>query len=138
MNHKEMRKALKDAGHHVPRANVAVEAAYASAFNTDKIEAIPEKKPVNNKANIYTYVGSGDTPPHIVNFLGRQSFVRGIPMEVTDEMILRKIVNHPCFVAGAADPEAMHKSDQEYARLAASIRQRDREMDQAEARRNKT
>ena len=34
--------------------------------------------------NIWTYIGSGDEPPYMINFMSKQRFVRGDPVEVTD------------------------------------------------------
>ena len=39
----------------------------------------------------FTYVGSGDTPPSMTHFMGQVHFRRGEPVEVEDELIIKKL-----------------------------------------------
>jgi len=61
--------------------------------------------------NVYTYVGGGEDSPRVIDFMGLQKFVRGKPEEVTDQVVLRKVRNHPCFVEGEVEEEEIHDYD---------------------------
>ena len=52
---------------------------------------------------IYTYIGGGETSPQIINFMGRQEFMIGEEVDVTDLKLLAKLKTHQCFVEGKAD-----------------------------------
>lgn len=46
----------------------------------------------------YQYIGSGDTPPKSINFMGKVKFTLNHKyVDVTDPVVLKKIENHPCF-----------------------------------------
>jgi len=106
MEIKAMRETLKEKGYRVPRSNEDVEKSYNKHFTQTYLD-----EPIVIQKNIYTYVGAGDEPPHMVNFMGRQKFVRGQAVEVADPEVLAKIDKNRCFVRGEVDPEQMFASD---------------------------
>ena len=61
--------------------------------------------------NFYTYIGSGEDSPRVINFMGLQQFVRGKSQSVTNPVILQKIKKHPCFTQGDVDEEELHSYD---------------------------
>lgn len=83
----------------------------------EDVEEVPE--------NVFTYVGAGESPPTVINFMGVQEFVRGEPVLVTNEELLKKIVNNPSFVRGTVDMRTLHEGDKQAAREAAEKRKRD-------------
>lgn len=62
-------------------------------------------------ANIFTYVGGGEDSPRVIDFMGKQRFVRGQATEVTDPEVLKKIKGVPTFVDGEVDEEELHEYD---------------------------
>lgn len=92
-----------------------------------------EKKP---DVETYTYVGAGAEPPEVINFMGMQRFVRGEETEVTIPQVLAKIKNNQCFVKGKADPVKMFEDKQAAQAEVERKRQRDNQLQNAEARRN--
>ena len=140
MNHKEMREAIRAAGQHVPRSNEDVKAAYKALTDSTDNKELPNNdgKVVTlvNK-NIYTYVGAGDEPPHMINFMGLQKFVRGKEVEVTNPEILAKIDGNPSFIKGKADPEKMFENDEKAKKKADAQRFEDQKMQIAMDRQNK-
>lgn len=93
----------------------------------DEGEALPETK--KGKGQVYTYVGKGETSPQRINFIGRQEFVRGRPVEVTDPIVLKKIEGVPTFVKGKADPELLQEIEDEGIAVADKNRKTDAQMD---------
>lgn len=121
MQVKEMREFLTDKVDTVPRKNEDV----ITMYNEKCADDVPrETTKVAADGEEWTYVGFGDTPPHMVNFMGMQVFVRGQPVMVTDERVLAKIDNR-CFVRGKANMEEAYASDE----LAAKRVQKQREED---------
>ena len=115
-----MRQELREAGKHVPRSNKDTEEAY-SKMTCGEVLAIP---PIKSKeecstetvvklvsSNIYTYVGAGDTPPHMINFMGMQNFIRGQATEVTNQTVLDKIKTNPCFKKGKVNMDELFEKD---------------------------
>ena len=90
--HRQMRVELKAAGVHVPRANVELERVYAT-FKGEPVLNKPVLRIVKDEPSedVYTYIGSGDSPPQMIKFMGVQIFIRGTPTKVTDKRLLRKI-----------------------------------------------
>ena len=86
--------------------------------------------------NVFTYVGAGESPPTVINFMGAQEFVRGEPVLVTNEDLLKKIINNPSFVRGTVDMRALHDGDKQAAREAAEKRKRDTLIQQNFARKH--
>lgn len=124
MDTKEMRQKLREAGHHVPRSNEETIEAYNKAFGAEDTQCGPsEATPVKEvesaqviklvSTNLWTYIGAGDTPPHMINFMGMQKFIRGQAVEVTHPDVLEKIKHNPCFVKGKVDQEILFKRDEE-------------------------
>ena len=127
MEHKVMRSILREAGIHVPRSNEDLEAAYkAYVEKTYKQGPHTAEKVAGealNKAedkviklvstNIWTYVGAGETPPHMIDFMGLEKFIRGQAKEVTNKEVLEKIKIHPCFVKGTVDQDTLFNMDEE-------------------------
>lgn len=119
-----MRQSLRDAGKHVPRSNKDTEIAYTELKNINTGEGYEEPKGEIEKviptedsvvklvsSNVYTYIGAGDEPPHMINYMGIQKFVRGQAIEVSPN-VAEKIRNHRCFVKGEVDQESMFKNDE--------------------------
>ena len=99
----------------------------------NEVEATPADTPTKKKAlaNVFTYVGSGEASPPLINFMGLQKFVRGKAVEVTNPTVLQKIRNNPCFTEGEVDMEELHEYDQEEAEKAAEQRKKDKELNDA-------
>lgn len=136
MNTKDMRAALKDVVEVVPRNNEDVVALFKEKFPEVVIEDAVEKAVVEDQSTgivilksmvadyhdrtiveeveeeVWTYVGSGHEPPQVTNFMGRQVFMRGHPVKVTDPLVLMKIKNHGCFVKGTIKGEKLIEQDQ--------------------------
>lgn len=110
MDTKEMRAALKDVVDVVPRNNEDVIALFKEKF-PDVIQfSEPEIEEINEE--VWTYVGSGHEPPQVTNFMGRQVFMRGHPVKVTDPVVLGKIQHHKCFVKGKVAGEKIIEMDE--------------------------
>jgi hypothetical protein len=116
MEIKAMREALRPIVDVVPRSNADVITLYEEKFPEEKF---PVERPT------YTYIGSGDEPPQITNFMGLQVFLRGQETEVTNPVVLEKIKHHPCFVAGPVDPAKLIENDQLAKKIAQGQRTRD-------------
>jgi len=131
MKPKDMRVKLKEAGITCPVSNKDVIERYNANFGEKKtIEDAPKFEGIQVEAvnldtgdiiptivelvsdNIYTYVGSGCTPPERTNFMGLQEFVRGEPIEVVDPFVRKKIENHPCFIKGTPSLTKMRENDE--------------------------
>ena len=134
MNTKEMREYLKDKVETVPRSNADVELLYNKLSSTDKTETsltpIKDKNGDNleksfNAGEEYTYIGYGPTPPHMINFMGMQTFIRGQAVRVTDPRVLKKLEGHRCFVKGKADADEMYQQDELAQKRAEKIREED-------------
>lgn len=148
MEAKEMRKALKEAGITCPVSNKDVEIAYSKNFKpkeavTDAVlnESYAAETGTTSPAKLvpretYTYIGTGANPPHLVNFMGMQNFVRGQETEVTNEKVLAKIKNSPCFVKGACDQDQMFIDDAIAKKLAEAQFNKDRVINDIVNRRN--
>lgn len=78
-----------------------------------KAQPVETKKTSRGDAMIYTYVGAGAGSPQIINFMGKQKFIRGKATEVTDPEVLSKIQGVPTFMEGEVDVETLHRIDQE-------------------------
>lgn len=88
------------------------------------------KKKAKVSGTVYTYVGKGESSPQRINFIGRQEFVRGRAVEVTDELVLAKIENNPTFIKGEADAELIQAIDDEGHAVAEANRKIDNQMDE--------
>lgn len=110
MEVKEMRVKLKDVMDIVPRSNEDVVKAYNEKFLDTVDPEVVETKELST--NQWTYIGAGDSPPHLIKFMGIQVFMRGQPTTVTDPLVLEKIKNNHCFVKGEIDKEEMYANDE--------------------------
>lgn len=132
MNVKEMREYLKDKVATVPRSNKDVELLYRKMNGLEVQEMVQDvpREAIEPKAvstgEEWTYVGWGDTPPHMIKFMGIQNFIRGTPVKVTDPRVLEKIKDNRSFVKGAVDMDKIFEQDE----LAAKKAQKQREEDQ--------
>lgn len=61
----------------------------------------------------YTYIGGGEDSPRVINFMGKQKFVRGELTTVTDPEVLAKLDGASTFVKGKADQETLHRIDED-------------------------
>lgn len=77
-----------------------------------ELEEEPEETE-EGEGKVYTYIGGGADSPRIINFMGRQKFVRGQATKVTEPALLEKLKGHPTFVEGEADEETLFKIDEE-------------------------
>ena len=141
MKYKQMRRQLKEKGvKPIPLKNTEMYELYIKEFPDydggdpgQSLAVKNDKTEVGNKdntvklvsSNIYTYIGSGDTPPHMITFMGIQNFVRGEATEVTDELVLSKIVNHKSFVKGKYDMEKAFEADKIEAKKSQNQRDED-------------
>lgn len=136
MEVQEMRKALADVVDTVPRKNDDVIALYNEKFshndadeiNSDDIPRETVEKTdlrIVPSDNEYTYIGAGDTPPHMINFMGMQKFTRGQVTTVTNPTVLAKIKNHTCFVKGQVDQEVLFENDEKAKKEAEHQREED-------------
>lgn len=108
-----------------------LEEVYVELFeDVDEDTEVEEDTEVAN-INIFTYVGKGESSPQKIKFMGRQDFVRGRATEVTDPVLLAKVVNNPCFIQGEVDPETLQGIEDDGIEKAARNRKIDREMDEA-------
>lgn len=156
MEPKDMRVALKEAGQPVPVKNADVVEAYnaavdmglidepveTSAEETEETPEVPEPevktKEKKSAGKVITYIGSGDTPPYMINFMGRQKFMRGKAVEVTDPVVLAKIKDNASFIEGELEDESvLFENDEEAAAHAKAMRDRDAEMQKEADKRNK-
>lgn len=82
---------------------------------TKTTEDTPVKKKADKEQQAvgYTYVGGGEDSPRIINFMGKQRFVRGELTPVTDPEVLAKIEGASTFVKGEATQEQLHRIDEE-------------------------
>lgn len=132
MEPKEMRVKLKEAGVTCPVSNADVVKKFNEAFSPNIMVGPPPQDmeviaPVVKlvSSNIYTYIGSGDEPPHMINFMGLQNFVRGTAIEVTNPDVIAKIQNNPSFVKGEYDSDLMFESDEKEKKRAGEQRKSD-------------
>ena len=58
----------------------------------------------------YTYIGSGESSPSFITFMGRVDFMLGEEVEVTDEVALKKLKGNKCFKEGSVDSAEIMKS----------------------------
>jgi len=129
----EMRKFLKDKGIKVPQKNTHLIELYEEV-TFDPKKAKPEDTKLENTTskeliledavlektnvvelvsdNVYTYVGAGASSPQLINFMGKQKFMRGEATEVNDLEIRRKIETCPTFVKGSVDKDFLFKIDE--------------------------
>lgn len=123
MNTKKMRAKLKDAGLIPKRSNVEMTKQYKETFSKSKkvVSIVPPD-------NEYTYIGSGDEPPHMINFMGQQKFFRGDLTVVNNPDVLAKIRNHACFVKGSYDKDKLFDNDEEAKKGVEDQRLKDRQM----------
>ena len=63
------------------------------------------------KARAFTYIGQGEGSPHVINFMGKQKFVRGQLTEVTDGELLAKLPGVATFIEGPVEVESLHNMD---------------------------
>jgi hypothetical protein len=117
MNHKQMREELRNAGKHVPRSNKETETAYSKLIGIEEPEV--EVYEAESVDEVWTYIGSGHQPPQIINFMGRESFTRGVAKKVTDSKVLAELSKNgnKSFVAGKVDSETLIKQDEDADRL---------------------
>ena len=93
MDIKKAREELKELGMTVPRSNDDVAKLFRETFPEVELDyaesnvvsikeepVIEVEKDDIEKVEIYTYVGAGHEPPSVINFLWRQSFIRGNPV----------------------------------------------------------
>lgn len=96
----------------------------------DEVEVAEEAAPAKKgKGQVYTYVGKGETSPQRIKFMGKQDFVRGRPVEVTDPALIAKIEGNPTFIKGKADPELLQEIEDEGIAVAENNRAVDARMD---------
>ena len=85
---------------------------------------------------VYTYVGGGEDSPRVINFMGRQKFVRGKATVITDDTVLAKVKNNPTFVQGEVDQEELHDYDEKARKEANDQRQEDQRVNDAYMKRH--
>jgi hypothetical protein len=138
MEVKEMREILKPMVETVPRKNEDVIKLYNEKFPNEISIHSEVNDPTSFEAkqplklvpsdNEYTYIGAGDTPPHMIKFMGLQVFTRGQLTKVTNPIVLEKIKDNRCFVKGAVSQEVLYENDEKAAAEAKRQRESDQEL----------
>jgi len=106
-----------------PAAKAAVPADEAPAPTEEKQVEVKKK---GQKAREFTYIGGGEGSPHVINFMGKQKFVRGQLTEVTDPEVLAKLDGGvSTIIEGPADAELLHQIDSEAKEAADAARASD-------------
>lgn len=82
---------------------------------TPQVEKADKKASKKEQEGVgYTYIGGGEDSPRVINFMGKQKFVRGVLTPVTDPEVLAKLEGGvKTFVKGEADQETLHRIDEE-------------------------
>ena len=93
------------------------------APKTEEVVVAPKKK--NENVRQFTYIGAGEGSPQVINFMGKQKFIRGKLTEVTDPEILSKLPGVSTFVEGESDPEKIHQIDADAKEAADLVRKSD-------------
>jgi len=94
-----------------PTAKAVAIAVKAQAPAEDKMAKVDKN---GMKARQFTYIGGGEGSPHVINFMGKQKFVRGQLTEVTDPVVLAKLDGGVAtIIEGSANAETLHKIDSE-------------------------
>lgn len=93
---------------------------------------------MTGEGTVVTYVGAGEDSPRVINFMGKQKFVRGQAVEITDQELLAKIIGNPSFVEGEVDQESLHEMDEEAANEANDQRKSDKKLNALFTKKHKT
>ena len=141
MTPKAMRAELKENGLKTPRSNEDLLDAYIQykSGSEPKTEPKTDSKVLSvvPKENEYTYIGQGDTPPQMINFMGKQIFLRGEKTTVIDSELIDKIKNNPSFVKGDFSREDLMESDKKWAKHAKNTREEHVKMEIEMQRKNR-
>ena len=93
---------------------------------TTKKKAAKKKTAIKKPAVVvYTYIGSGEDSPQLIDFMGLQRFVRGQATEVTNKTVLSKIVGNACFVSGEVNTDILFDIDEAARKIADGKRNED-------------
>lgn len=87
----------------------------------------PSKQVVESTHPVFTYIGHGEGSPSVINFMGKQKFIRGKATEVSDPELLAKLPGIKTFVEGEVDAEVLHQIDTEAKEAADAQRIQDAE-----------
>lgn len=117
------------------RKDIKVEVQEVQA---DETVSDPTKTEVSGSGKIFTYVGAGDTPPHRIEFMGLQRFVRGQPTEVINPVVLRGIIGNPSFVEGEVDQDTLFNADEVESKKAEEQRKADKRLNDAFTKKHKS
>jgi hypothetical protein len=138
MDTKKMRESLRAKGIKPKQKNEEMIAQYNEEFPNEISIHSEVNDPTSFEAkqplklvpsdNEYTYVGAGDTPPHMIKFMGIQVFTRGQLTKVTNPRVLAKIDGNPSFVKGAVTQEFLYENDEKAAAEAKRQRESDQEL----------
>jgi hypothetical protein len=134
MNTKEMRSKLRKDGIKPPQKNEVMIELYNKTYGETEVEATVTNLPMTNQ---YTYIGSGATPPQLINFMGMQVFMRGELTTVTNPTVLNKIQGNPCFVQGEYPKEKLLENDKEALKREQKIKEEHTKMEIEIQRRNR-
>lgn len=102
----------------------------------EQAEAKKQKETKDSKK--FTYIGAGEDSPRVINFMGKQTFIRGELTTVSDPDVLRKLDGNPTFVEGKADQETLHRIDEEAKHEADLQRLEDAKINKAYSRKHRT
>ena len=86
---------------------------------------------------IYTYIGQGEDAPAMINFMGRQEFMIGEAVDVTNETLLEKLKGNQSFKEGEVDRKVIIKAAQKAKEKANERRKDDKELNAREIKRRK-
>ena len=114
MNRKLMREKLSSVVDKVPKSTADMTMLFIKTFGQEAMIEMCDNQTateVTADAAVETvaYVGYGDEPPHMIDFLGVQRMVRGqkYPISEINPSALEKMQGHRCFVFGDFDSDDM-------------------------------
>lgn len=90
-----------------------------------KLNTVTNDTDLEDLGTAVTYIGQGEDPPRVIDFMGQHRFIRGQVAYVKNGMLLEKICNNPCFVMGEVGMETLHENDAKAKELADEQRRAD-------------
>jgi len=103
---------------------------YEREFPDEVAAAWDNLNPTDNQSDedlgtAVTYIGQGEDPPRVIDFMGQHRFIRGQVAYVKNGALLEKIRNNPCFAMGEVGMETLHENDTKAKELADAQRKAD-------------
>lgn len=99
---------------------------------SDKI--LKESQEMKSDFVVYTYIGSGETPPQIIKFMDQIVFRRGEPVKIENNQnnafLIKKLENNKCFIKGEIKVEDLMIQDQKAKEVADAKRKADNDLEE--------